>query len=109
MAVKESDTSGRGDLAGGAISRRLFLAISGGTALGARSGASLDPGSLSRPGAGDGSPVQTVLDMEQRGILSPAQQSSWYARMRRCGKINFNEPDPPDVNAEPRAASEPRL
>src|SRR5262249_57520255 len=100
MPVKESDTSQRGDLAGGAISRRFFLAISGATALTTRPGASIDPGSASCPAAGEGSFAQPVLDMDQRGNLAPAQQSPWYARMRRCGQINFNERDPINMKVE---------
>src|SRR5262249_32530660 len=100
MPVKGKNTSERSEMAGGAISRRFFLAISGATALTTRSGASIDPGNASRPAAADGPLVQPVSDMEQRGIPSPAQQAPWYARMRRCGQINFNERDPVNMNVE---------
>ncbi|HEV2231942.1 MAG TPA: hypothetical protein VGV68_00905, partial [Terriglobia bacterium] len=42
----------------------------------------------------------SMVSAGKPGTPTPGAPSPWYATMRRCGQINFNERDPLTLNAE---------
>src|SRR3989442_12440306 len=69
------------------ITRREFLTISGGSVI-TISSSKVRAGVLTPQSGGD-------------TAKTGATQKPWYAVMRRCGQINFNEPDPIAMDVNP--------
>src|SRR6184192_4946422 len=44
--------------------------------------------------------VGAFANAPSRSSASPAYTSAWYATMRRCGQINYNERDPLTMDTE---------
>src|SRR5438874_8207132 len=44
--------------------------------------------------------VGAFANAPSRSSASPAYTSAWYATMRRCGQINYNEQDPLTMNVD---------
>lgn len=44
--------------------------------------------------------ASSMVSAGKPGTPTPGAPSPWYATMRRCGQINFNERDPLTLNAE---------
>ena len=95
--MKKSDENK--DSEGGGLSRRAFLAISGATILSGRSELSIDTANPICSPLGSDLIVQPHL-ATTLAARSVEHQAPWYARMRRCVQINFNERDPIDMDVE---------
>jgi hypothetical protein len=61
---------------------------------------SIDTANQIRSPLGSDLIVQPHLATTLVGAKSAEHQVPWYARMRRCGQINFNERDPIDMDVE---------